>query len=244
MAIVATPLAGAYFTGFAALPSNLVGMAKVALWIALPMPALAVLQSWFQGAILSARRTRAVPESVVIFLATALVALGLGVILIYAILASQFRSFLQPFAIMLSLPLSLVGVAGMLYLAKDTLNIMSMIGVILLMGLVTKNAILLVDNANQRQSEGMNVRDAMITAGAARLRPILMTTGAMVLGAVPLALARGAGAESRAQIGWVIVGGMTLGTLLTLFVVPTMYSLLARRAVPGANMAPVREAAE
>jgi HAE1 family hydrophobic/amphiphilic exporter-1 len=150
----------------------------------------------------------------------------LAVVLIYAILASQFRSFLQPFAIMLSLPLSLVGVAGMLYLVKDTLNMMSMIGVILLMGLVTKNAILLVDFANQRRREGETRRDALISAARVRLRPILMTTLAMIFGMLPLAFEWGAGAEFRAPMARAVVGGLITSTVLTLVVVPVVYTYL------------------
>ncbi|MDH5537872.1 MAG: efflux RND transporter permease subunit, partial [Rhizobacter sp.] len=104
-----------------------------------------------------------------------------------------------------------------------------------LVGLITKHGILIVEFSNQLRHGGMTTLEATVKASALRLRPILMTTGAMVLGALPLALATGAGAESRRQIGWVIVGGMTLGTLLTVFVVPTMYTLFARKQVPGAD---------
>jgi len=124
----------------------------------------------------------------------------LAVILIYAILASQFRSFLQPLAIMFSLPLSLLGVAAMLYLAFDTLNMMSMIGVILLMGLVTKNAILVIDFANVQRRAGLSRREALISASTVRLRPILMTTLAMIFGMLPLAFELGSGAEFRAPM--------------------------------------------
>jgi hydrophobic/amphiphilic exporter-1 (mainly G- bacteria), HAE1 family len=158
--------------------------------------------------------------------AYALQSLVLAVILIYAILASQFRSFLQPFAIMLSLPLSLVGVAGMLYLVKDTLNMMSMIGVILLMGLVTKNAILLVDFANTQRREGLPRRDALILAARVRLRPILMTTLAMIFGMLPLAFEWGAGAEFRAPMARAVIGGLITSTLLTLVAVPVVYTIL------------------
>jgi len=150
----------------------------------------------------------------------------LAVILIYAILASQFRSFAQPFAIMLSLPLSLIGVAGMLYLVKDTLNMMSMIGVILLMGLVTKNAILLVDFTNVQRREGVPRREALITAARVRLRPILMTTLAMIFGMLPLAFELGAGAEFRAPMARAVIGGLITSTLLTLLVVPVVYTYL------------------
>ena len=115
----------------------------------------------------------------------------------------------------------------------------SQIGLITLVGLITKHGILIVEFANQLREQGMDMLEAVVKAASQRLRPILMTTGAMVLGAVPLALATGAGAESRIQIGWVIVGGMTLGTLLTIFVVPTMYTLLARKHAPGRQQAAV-----
>ncbi len=150
----------------------------------------------------------------------------LAVILIYAILASQFRSFAQPLAIMLSLPLSLLGVAGMLYLVKDTLNIMSMIGLILLMGLVTKNAILLVDFTNVQRRAGSGRREAVIEAARVRLRPILMTTLAMIFGMLPLAFELGSGAEFRAPMARAVIGGLITSTLLTLIVVPVVYTYL------------------
>jgi HAE1 family hydrophobic/amphiphilic exporter-1 len=127
---------------------------------------------------------------------------------------------------MLSLPLSLVGVAGMLYLVKDTLNMMSMIGVILLMGLVTKNAILLVDFANVQRREGLSRRDALIVAARVRLRPILMTTLAMIFGMLPLAFEWGAGAEFRAPMARAVIGGLITSTLLTLVAVPVAYTFL------------------
>ena len=117
----------------------------------------------------------------------------------------------------------------------------SQIGLITLVGLITKHGILIVEFTNQLRSQGMDMIDALVKSSTQRLRPILMTTGAMVLGAVPLALATGAGAESRIQIGWVIVGGMSLGTLLTIFVVPTMYALFARRGIPGENKSVAKE---
>jgi HAE1 family hydrophobic/amphiphilic exporter-1 len=150
----------------------------------------------------------------------------LAVLLIYAILASQFRSFAQPLAIMFSLPLSLVGVAGMSYLVKDTLNMMSMIGVILLMGLVTKNAILLVDFTNMQRRAGVDRFDALIEAARVRLRPILMTTLAMIFGMAPLAFELGAGAEFRAPMARAVIGGLITSTLLTLIVVPVVYTFL------------------
>jgi HAE1 family hydrophobic/amphiphilic exporter-1 len=150
----------------------------------------------------------------------------LAVVLIYAILASQFRSFLQPLAIMLSLPLSLIGVAGMLYLVRDTLNMMSMIGLILLMGLVTKNAILVVDFTNVQRRAGLSRREAVLEAARVRLRPIIMTTMAMIFGMLPLAFELGAGAEFRAPMARAVIGGLITSTLLTLIVVPVVYTYL------------------
>jgi len=137
------------------------------------------------------------------------------------VLAAQFESFIDPFIIMLTVPLAVTGALLALWIVGGTLNIYSKIGLVTLVGLITKHGILIVEFANQIQAKGKNIFDAVEEAAVLRLRPILMTTGAMVLGAVPLAVATGAGAESRQQIGWVIVGGWLLGTLLTLFVVPT-----------------------
>ena len=150
---------------------------------------------------------------------------------IYLVLAAQFESFRDPVIIMLTVPLSMTGALGALYLTGGSLNVYSQIGLVTLVGLITKHGILIVEFANQQQMLGKDRIAAVIDAATIRLRPILMTTGAMVLGALPLALADGAGAESREQIGWVIVGGMSLGTLLTLFVIPTVYTLLGARHV-------------
>jgi len=158
----------------------------------------------------------------------------LALLFIYLVLAAQFESFVDPFVIMLSVPLSMLGALAALKFTGGTLNVFSQIGLVTLVGLISKHGILIVEFANQLRQQGVELRDAVRQSAALRLRPILMTTGAMVLGAIPLALATGAGAESRQQIGWVIVGGMSVGTLLTVFVVPTMYLLLARRRVPGA----------
>jgi multidrug efflux pump len=157
----------------------------------------------------------------------------LALLFIYLVLAAQFESFIDPFVILLSVPLSMVGALAALQLAGGTLNVFSQIGLITLVGLITKHGILIVEFANQLRQQGRALQEAVVEAATLRLRPILMTTGAMVLGALPLALATGAGAESRQQIGWVIVGGMTVGTLLTIFVVPTVYTWFARRRVPG-----------
>ena len=157
----------------------------------------------------------------------------LALVFIFLVLAAQFESFVDPFVILLSVPLSMVGALLALQWTGSTLNVYSQIGLITLVGLITKHGILIVEFANQLRMTGMSAIDAVHKSATLRLRPILMTTGAMVLGAIPLALATGAGSESRQQIGWVIVGGMSLGTLLTIFVVPTMYSLFARKGTPG-----------
>jgi len=160
---------------------------------------------------------------------------GLSLLFIYLVLAAQFESFVDPLIILLSVPLSMLGALLALKLSGGTLNVFSQIGLITLVGLITKHGILIVEFANQLREQGVDQFEAVRRSAALRLRPILMTTGAMVLGAIPLALATGAGAESRQQIGWVIVGGMSLGTLLTVFVVPTVYTLLSRerrRAAP------------
>jgi HAE1 family hydrophobic/amphiphilic exporter-1 len=168
-----------------------------------------------------------------------LAALGLAVVFIYLILASLFGSFFQPAAIMLALPLSFIGVALALLLTKGSINVMTMIGIIMLMGLVTKNGILLIDFANQQRRAGKERLEALLIAGRIRLRPIIMTTAAMVFGMMPLALAIGAGAEQRAPMARAVIGGLITSTLLTLVVVPVMYTLLedavayARNEVPA-----------
>jgi multidrug efflux pump subunit AcrB len=155
-----------------------------------------------------------------------LAAMGLAVIFIYIVLASQFGSFIQPIAIMASLPLALIGVMLALLLWRSTLNVFSMIGLVMLMGLVTKNAILLVDFANQARRDGASVADALLQAGLIRMRPIVMTTAAMVFGMLPLALALNDGGEIQAPMGRAIIGGVITSTILTLVVVPVLYSYL------------------
>jgi multidrug efflux pump len=168
----------------------------------------------------------------------------LALLFIYLVLSAQFESFASPFVIMLSVPLSMAGALLTLWFFGGTLNIYSQVGLVTLVGLITKHGILIVEFSNQLRDKGEAMLDAVVDASVLRLRPILMTTGAMVLGALPLATAMGAGAESRIPIGLVIVGGMTFGTLLTLFVVPTAYTLIAPKrgaelaeAAPGAPMA-------
>ena len=164
-------------------------------------------------------------------------AMGLAVIFIYIVLASQFGSFLQPIAIMASLPLALIGVMLALLVTKSTLNVFSMIGLVMLMGLVTKNAILLVDFANHARKAGATVADALLEAGLIRMRPIIMTTAAMVFGMLPMAIALNDGGEIQAPMGRAIIGGVITSTLLTLVVVPVLYSYLVRERKPKAAVA-------
>jgi multidrug efflux pump len=161
--------------------------------------------------------------------ATLYVTFVLALIFIYLVLSAQFESFISPFVIMLTVPLAMTGALLALFLTGGTLNVYSQIGLVMLVGLITKNGILIVEFANQLRLTGLDRQAAVLEAATLRLRPILMTTLATVLGAIPLALAVGAGAESRQQIGWVIVGGLLLGTLLTLSVVPVAYTLLVRK---------------
>ena len=153
-------------------------------------------------------------------------ALGIAVLLMYLILVVQFGSFLDPLAILVSLPLSLIGVVLALWITNDTLNIMSLIGVILLMGIVAKNAILLIDFAKWAREKGMPLREALIDAGRIRLRPIIMTTLALIAGMIPVAIGHGEGADFRAPLGRAVIGGTLTSTLLTLLVIPTVYEIL------------------
>jgi multidrug efflux pump subunit AcrB len=164
-------------------------------------------------------------------------AMGLAVIFIYIVLASQFGSFVQPIAIMASLPLALIGVMLALLVTKSTLNVFSMIGLVMLMGLVTKNAILLVDFANHARKAGATVAEALLQAGLIRMRPIIMTTAAMVFGMLPMAIALNDGGEIQAPMGRAIIGGVITSTLLTLVVVPVLYSYLVRERKPKAKAA-------
>ena len=167
-------------------------------------------------------------------------ALLLAVIFIYLVLASQFGSFLQPIAIMGSLPLALIGVMVGLLVGGSTLNMFSAIGFIMLMGLVVKNAILLVDNANQHVKEGWNLYEALVEAGTTRFRPIIMTTLAMIFGMLPLALNLHAGSGQNAPMAHAVIGGLISSTALTLLVVPVMltyidsFSAFTRRFLPKA----------
>lgn len=156
----------------------------------------------------------------------------LALTFIYLVLAAQFESFIDPFIILTTVPLAISGALLGLAVTGGSLNLFTQIGLITLVGLITKHGILIVEFSNQLQRQGYTIHEAVVEAATLRLRPILMTTGAMILGAMPLAMASGAGAESRNQIGWVIVGGLLLGTLLTLFVIPVVYSYIARRHAP------------
>jgi len=157
-----------------------------------------------------------------------LFAFGLALLLVYLILAAQFESFLDPFIIILTVPMAVAGAMLSLWITGQSWNIFSQIGTIMLIGLVTKNGILIVEFANQLKEEGKSVKAAILEAAEARLRPILMTSLAIVLGALPIALALGAAATSRIGMGVVIVGGTTFSLVLTLFVIPAIYSLWSR----------------
>jgi multidrug efflux pump len=167
----------------------------------------------------------------------------LALALVYLVLAAQFESFRDPFIIMLTVPLALAGALVALWLYGQTLNIFSQIGMIMLIGLVTKNGILIVEFANQRRNAGLDVRQAISEAARARFRPVLMTSISTILGTLPIALALGAGSESRIPMGIAVIGGLLLGTILTLFVVPATYTYLAAstsRIVPAIEEAPAQ----
>jgi HAE1 family hydrophobic/amphiphilic exporter-1 len=167
----------------------------------------------------------------------ALVGILLGLVFIYLILGSLFNSFSLPLTIMTSLPLSLIGVIFGLYLSGSTLNVFSIIGFIMLMGLVTKNSILLVDFINDGIKAGDSVHDAVVNSGITRLKPIVMTTLAMIFGMLPLALGVGEGSEQRAPMAHAIIGGLITSTLLTLVVVPVLYTMLHKtKAASGGEV--------
>jgi len=163
----------------------------------------------------------------------------LALMFIYLVLAAQFESFRDPLIIMLTVPFSIVGAVLLLKLTGGTNNIYTQIGFVTLIGLITKHGIMITEFANQLQEQGMEFLDAIIESATTRLRPILMTTGAMILGAIPLAFAGGAGAYSRQQMGAVIVGGMLIGTLFSLIVVPIAYSFLGKIRRPKSPNDPI-----
>jgi multidrug efflux pump len=197
--------------------------------------AKSVLDDTFATALSGPSRDYAESSSNIVF------AFLLALVLIYLVLAAQFESFRDPFTIMLTVPLALGGALLSLWASGQTLNIFSEIGIIMLIGLVTKNGILIVEFANQQQEKGKNVLDAALFAAAARFRPILMTSLATMLGALPIALALGGSARSRASMGIVVIGGLFFSLVLTLFVIPAMYTFFSkvRKAEPVSEMIPV-----
>jgi HAE1 family hydrophobic/amphiphilic exporter-1 len=146
-------------------------------------------------------------------------------VLVYLILVALYNNFVYPFVVLFSIPLSIIGALLALALTNNSLNLFTILGLIMLIGLVAKNAIMLVDFANQRKLEGASTYDALIDANQARLRPILMTTIAMVIGMLPIAIASGAGAEWKNGLAWVIIGGLISSLFLTLIVVPVVYAI-------------------
>jgi multidrug efflux pump len=185
-----------------------------------------LLDSSFQTALTGASRDFSESSSNTLF------AFGLALVLVYLILAAQFDSFVDPFIIMLTVPLALAGAVFSLWLFNQTLNIFSQIGIIVLVGLVTKNGILIVEFANEQMAEGKTKVAAALESAAMRLRPILMTTLVAAFGALPLALALGSASKSRVPLGIVIVGGLLFSLVLTLYVIPAMYIFMSRRK-PG-----------
>ena len=181
-----------------------------------------VLDESFTTSLTGASRDFAESSSNILF------AFLLAIVLIYLLLAAQFESFMEPFIIILTVPMALAGALFSLWYFNETLNIFSEIGMIMLIGLVTKNGILIIEFANQLRKKGLNVKEALIEASTARLRPILMTSLATVLGALPIAMALGAGSKSRMGMGIVIIGGLLLSMVLTLFVIPAIYSYLVK----------------
>jgi HAE1 family hydrophobic/amphiphilic exporter-1 len=161
-----------------------------------------------------------------------LLSLALAIVFVYIVLAAQFESFVHPFSIMLALPMSMIGAVIMLLIFHSSVSVISLIGIIMLMGLVTKNGILLVDYTNVLRGRGLSRLDALLQAGPTRLRPILMTTFAMIFGMVPVAFGLGEGAEFRAPMGQAVIGGLITSTLLTLFIVPVVYTFLDDISVP------------
>jgi multidrug efflux pump len=156
-----------------------------------------------------------------------LFAFGLAILLIFLVMAAQFESFKDPFVIMFTVPLALFGALLFMWIFGITMNIYSQIGIIMLIGLVTKNGILIVEFANQRQNAGIDKRIAIVEASIQRLRPILMTSSSTILGLIPLALASGEGANGRVAMGTAVIGGLLISTFLTLFLIPAMYIYLS-----------------
>jgi multidrug efflux pump len=154
-----------------------------------------------------------------------------AIILIYLVLAAQFESLIDPFIILLTVPMALTGALLSLWITGQSINVFSEIGIIMLIGLITKNGILIVEFANQRKEEGLSVRDAVLAAAASRFRPILMTTLAMIFGTLPIALSLGTSSGSRTSLGIAVVGGLIFAGILTLYVIPSIYSYFSRAHV-------------
>jgi multidrug efflux pump len=171
-------------------------------------------------------------------------AFGVALLVVFMVLASQFESLVHPFTVLLAVPLAVTGALATLLVARSTLNLYSQIGMILLIGLVTKNSILLVEYTNQLKARGMDAFAAVVEAGRIRLRPILMTSVATIMGAIPVAIGLGTGSASRKPLGYAIVGGILFSTVLTLFVVPVAYTLLDRLVMPKARAVPVARPVE
>jgi multidrug efflux pump len=157
-----------------------------------------------------------------------LLAFIFAILLIYLVLAAQFESLIDPFIILLTVPMALTGALLSLWLTHQSINVFSEIGIIMLIGLITKNGILIVEFANQRKEEGMSVKEAVLSAAASRFRPILMTTLAMIFGTLPIALSLGTSSGSRTSLGIAVVGGLVFAGLLTLYVIPAVYSYFSR----------------
>ena len=155
-----------------------------------------------------------------------------AIVLIYLVLAAQFESLIDPFIILLTVPMALTGALLSLWITGHSINVFSEIGIIMLIGLITKNGILIVEFANQRKEEGLSVRDAVLAAASSRFRPILMTTLAMIFGTLPIALSLGTSSGSRTSLGIAVVGGLIFAGLLTLYVIPSVYSYFSRAFVP------------
>jgi multidrug efflux pump len=191
-----------------------------------------VLDESFSTTLAGASRDYAESSSNILF------AFVLSLVLIYMVLAAQFESFRDPFTIMLTVPLAMAGAVVSLWLFGKTLNIFSEIGIIMLVGLVTKNGILIVEFANQQKEKGKNLLDAARIAAASRFRPILMTSLATMLGALPIALALGAGSRSRMAMGIVVIGGLLFSFVLTMFVIPAMYTYISTEKAPAVPSEP------
>ena len=188
--------------------------------------AKSVLPSGFNTALAGQSRDYSESSASLIF------AFIFAIVLIYLVLAAQFESLVDPFIILLTVPMALTGALLSLWITGQSINVFSEIGIIMLIGLITKNGILIVEFANQRKEEGLSVREAVLVAAGSRFRPILMTTLAMIFGTLPIALSLGTSSGSRTSLGIAVVGGLVFAGLLTLYVIPAVYSYFSRAYVP------------